>query len=43
VLLAVADQVPDDEEVAGEAELGDEFELVSDLGAGFVEKRTLGG
>ena len=31
VALAVADDVPDDEEVAGEAEFGDEGELVIDL------------
>ena len=38
VLLAVADQVPDDEEVAGKAELGDELELVGDLGTGLQEE-----
>jgi hypothetical protein len=43
VLLAVADEVPDDEEVAGEAEFGDELELVLDLGAGFGEECRLAG
>ena len=43
VMLAVADEVPDDEKVAGEAELGDELEFVLDLRAGFGEEVLLGG
>ena len=38
MLLAVADDVPNDEEVAGEAEFGDEGELVVDLFAGAGEE-----
>ena len=42
VALAVADEIPNDEEVAGEAKFGDELEFVLDLGAGFGKEVVFG-
>ena len=43
VLLAVADDVPHDEEVAGKAELGDQREFALNLRARLVEQMRLAG
>jgi hypothetical protein len=38
VLLAITDDVPDDQEVPGKAELSDQSKLVFDLGTGLLEQ-----
>ena len=40
--LAVENEVPDNKEVSGEAELGNQFELVPNLPTGLVEQASLG-
>ena len=42
VLLAIADEVPHDEEVSGKAELRNELELVLHLGFGFFKQVSFG-
>ena len=42
VPLAVENDVPDNQEISGKTELGDQLELMLNLGAGLVEQRSLG-